>query len=215
MCFYDSDNVTDTHIEFRQRADIQTIRALSETPHNFNFIQEIYGFPPETDYVNDTNVTQYLGSLFCRDKRAISYPNYLQNRMHPFELVDKSKPGYRKILTLHLVDPHFHIISTAHVPPQQEDWDAERKALIDHILATRLPPELQRMVEDEMGLGKPMTMDEARKYRLEMIEEREKQADQIQKPSFERVEFCTGGFVGKYNRSGNEGFRGRSLCRIC
>lgn len=110
--------------------------------------------------------------------------------MRLFELADKSKPGYREILILYLVDPHIQIISTAHAPPLQEDWATEKKALIDHILGTRLPLELKRMVEKELDLGELMIMDEARQYRRELIKERESQATLIQISIFERGDFA-------------------------
>lgn len=175
-------------MEFRQRADFITVTSVDYPSGRHKVLQEIYGFPL-SKASGATNVTQYLGSVLCRDNRSITYPNYIQNRMCPFELVDKSKPGYRKMVTLHLVDPHLRIISTAHVPPQQKDWGAEKRALVDHLLTTRLPPELKLLIEKELDLDEPMTLDEAKKYRLDMIEERKKQAKRIQTAAFERGEF--------------------------
>lgn len=42
--------------------------------------------------------------------------------MRPFELVDSTKPGHRKILALFLVNPRHPIISTANIPCQQKAW---------------------------------------------------------------------------------------------
>ena len=42
-----------------------------------------------------------------------------------FELDDKSKEGYRKIVAFFLVDPMIEVLSTANVPPQRPDWGGE------------------------------------------------------------------------------------------
>jgi hypothetical protein len=42
--------------------------------------------------------------------------------VRPFELLDPSRPGHRKILALFLVNPHCPIISTANIPCQQKNW---------------------------------------------------------------------------------------------
>lgn len=33
------------------------------------------------------------------------------------------KPGHRRVLVLWLVEPHYGIILTANVPPQQAEWN--------------------------------------------------------------------------------------------
>lgn len=45
-----------------------------------------------------------------------------QHRVSPFKLIDPTKPGHRRFIALWLVDPTKRIISTANVPPQQQDW---------------------------------------------------------------------------------------------
>jgi hypothetical protein len=58
--------------------------------------------------------------------RAVVFPNVYQHRVSPFSLVDRSKPGFRKILCFFLVDPlktdAWLVISTSRVPPQQFAW---------------------------------------------------------------------------------------------
>jgi hypothetical protein len=66
------------------------------------------------------------------------------NSLAPFSLVDRTKPGRHKILALFLVDPCQRIISTANVPPQQEEWwtgEVGDKGRLDH-----LPAELLQQV---------------------------------------------------------------------
>ncbi len=56
------------------------------------------------------------------DGRLVVYPNVMQHRVEPCELADRTRPGRRRFLIIHLVDPHFRICSTRNVPPQQYDW---------------------------------------------------------------------------------------------
>lgn len=50
------------------------------------------------------------------------FPNSCQHRIGPLKLIDKSKPGKRKILVFFLIDPNARILSTRNVPPQQMSW---------------------------------------------------------------------------------------------
>lgn len=133
----------------------------------------MYGFPGRgTDFGDNPNgITQELGNVVCREDRLLTFPNVLQHRVSPFTLADRSRPGHRKILALFLIDPHLRIISSANVPPQQEEWSRRRQDLIDGLLGERLPVELQDIVRKD--LPKPtMSLEEAKRYRLELMEER-------------------------------------------
>lgn len=136
-----------------------------------DFLQQVYGFGPETDGYSDCPVTQDLGDISCHEGRLLTFPNVLQHRVAPFELADKTKPGHRKILALFLVDPNIRIISTANVPPQRADWVAERDQLRAELLERKLPVELQQMVLKDVD-DIPITMEEAKQYREELMEER-------------------------------------------
>jgi hypothetical protein len=118
------------------------------------FMQQIYGYHDDLDTHNEDMITQELGGVVCQEGRLISFPNTLQHRVSPFSLADRSKPGHRKILALFLVDPHVRITSSANVPPQREDWWPETQ---------------ERLKGDMVGL---MTMEEAKAYRVELMEER-------------------------------------------
>ncbi|RAQ52011.1 hypothetical protein AFGD_006375 [Aspergillus flavus] len=96
-------------------------------------------------------------------------------------------PGHRKILALLLVYPYLPIISSSNVPPQQEKWATERERSIRQALRP-LPQELKDMVYDDLDT-RYMTMDEAKAFRLELMEERSAAA-------FEQNEnFQNGGFI--------------------
>ncbi|KAL5335221.1 hypothetical protein BJX70DRAFT_390846 [Aspergillus crustosus] len=107
--------------------------------------------------------TQGLGSVSTPSGRLLTFPNPLQHRVSPFELRDRSKPGHRKILALFLIDPNRSVVSTANVPPPAGGLKG-------------LPVELQQMVQKETDFV-PMTMDEAREVRLELMDERSVQSE--------------------------------------
>lgn len=65
---------------------------------------------------------QYLGATVTSQNLCLAFPNVYQHQVSPFELVDKTKPGFRKILVFFLVDPNHRIPSTTDVPPQQAHW---------------------------------------------------------------------------------------------
>jgi hypothetical protein len=130
------------------------------------FLQQVYGFPDDVDGRNEVLITQELGSVECREGRLVTFPNTLQHRVSPFSLADPTKPGHRKILALFLVDPHRRIISSANVPPQRGDW-----------------------CEGKGAAHGGMSMDEAKAYRLELMEERGMKSDQINY-DFQQGEFC-------------------------
>ncbi|BEJ15263.1 hypothetical protein CspHIS471_0410300 [Cutaneotrichosporon sp. HIS471] len=76
---------------------------------------------------------------------------------------DKSKVGHRKIVALFLVDPDTPVIGTANVPPQQMYWGVSP-------VEPRLPPEVAEMVYEHVSC--PFKLDEAKKLRLELMDER-------------------------------------------
>ena len=127
---------------------------ISYEQDRHEFMQQIYGYHDSLDTHNDDIVTQELGGVVSKEGRLISFPNNLQHRVSPFSLADRSKAGHRKILALFLVDPHVRITSSANVPPQREDWWPETQ---------------ERPKGDMVGL---MTMEEAKAYRVELMEER-------------------------------------------
>lgn len=71
--------------------------------------------------------TQEIGSVTTPQGRLLAWPNALQHRIEPFELVDKSRSGYRNCVVLYLVDPHYRICSTRTVPPQQHHVSIARR----------------------------------------------------------------------------------------
>ncbi|KAJ5394355.1 uncharacterized protein N7487_011996 [Penicillium crustosum] len=167
--YYDSENITDNTLAFRQRGMMDMLE-ISYSQGQFKFLQDVFGFGDDIDGSGtNRDITQDLGAVACKEGRLLTFPNTVQHCVSPFSLVDPSKPGHRKILALFLVDPHRRIISSANVPPQQEDWGHERQNAVNQALAC-LPVELQNIVQND--LEPMMTMEKAKEYRLELMKER-------------------------------------------
>lgn len=122
------------------------------------------------DVTRDGPGTQKIGQVATTEGRLLAFPNVMQHQVQPFKLVDAPKPGHRKILALFPVDPFQRIISTANVPPQQREWWAEAVDGLEGKLG-ELPPELRHQVMTEVG-GFPISLEEAKKVRDELMDER-------------------------------------------
>lgn len=173
--YYDNDNITESLLSFRTRARTDDNIYYPQDQHGF--LQQVYGFGPDVHGRNYCQLTQELGGVVCKEGRLITFPNTLQHRVAPFSLADKSRSGHRKILAIFLVDPHRRIISSANVPPQREDWGEEKRCLVNKVLSYRMPPELQDMISGD-SFGSLMGMDEAKRHRLALMEERSIQSQE-------------------------------------
>ncbi|KAG5808810.1 hypothetical protein H9Q74_001497 [Fusarium xylarioides] len=163
LYYYDCDNITDSRLDFRTVAnrEDQTLE-LNYEQGDFDSIERIFAIDSGADTLQD------IGSVLTRQDRMLFFPNVYQHHVSPFELVDKSRPGHRKILALFLVDPQVPIISTANVPPQQRDWWAE--GLLRNDRFNNLLPELTRMVVNNLDF--PIDLEDAKKIRGELMAER-------------------------------------------
>lgn len=149
-----------------------------------DWLREIYGCE------NDEPCVQEIGSVDCYEGRLLTFPNILQHQVQPFRLADPTKKGHRKILALFLVDPGIRIISTANVPPQQRDWWGEEVSKQGETGGKgfgKLSTELKDKIIDEVD-DFPIGMDEAKEFRLKLIEERSKYVADS-RAVFERMEF--------------------------
>lgn len=110
---------------------------------------------------------QDVGRIITQQDRCIAFPNLYQHLVSPFRLADATKPGHRKILVFFLVDPNIAIPSATTVAPQQEAWI--RCAIDGTALWQRLPVELQECIWKWLD---PMTEEQAKRYREQLMEER-------------------------------------------
>ncbi|KAJ1946746.1 hypothetical protein GGF37_000958 [Kickxella alabastrina] len=91
-----------------------------------------------------------------------------QHRVEGFQLKDPKRSGCRKIFAFFFIDPTTRIPSTEIVPPQQQEWWKEEVMSIGPLHGLPL------LVKDEIlkNVDFPISLDEAKKQRLELMEER-------------------------------------------
>lgn len=143
---YDIHNVTESRIAFRQETPITSTSYrcgpyLYQDSNNFNQCNEpahrsgkssvgveaigaILGFTWEElsrDNFNYILPVQEIGDVAMPQGRLITFPNTMEHRSEPFELLDPTIPGHHRCVTLLLADPHYGVCSTRNVPPQQDD----------------------------------------------------------------------------------------------
>lgn len=145
-------------------------------------LAEIFGIA--SGRLRDEPPFQNLGSVTTPQGRLLAFPNTLQHKVEPFELVDKTKPGHRRFLVLWLVDPHYRICSTRNVPPQQESWWDGTGTKPDSGADT--PGTTTLGSESADGL---MSLDEAKKLRLELMAERTTKMERMEDMA-ETYNFC-------------------------
>ncbi|KIO34043.1 hypothetical protein M407DRAFT_227263 [Tulasnella calospora MUT 4182] len=160
--YYDSENISESELQFRT---VVTAADLSHEEDDAIGVQRVWGlerFGP---------ANQIVGATPTPAGRCLAFPNIYQHKVAPFWLEDETKPGYRKILALFLLDPEHPRFSTTDILPQQAEW---YELAMQQAPATspfrKLPAEIMREITRQ--LPNLMTLDEAKKYRLELMDER-------------------------------------------
>lgn len=169
--YFDVDNISESRLQFRQ--------AVGEPNYEQNDttgVRLVYGMD------QGAGMSQELGSVVTCGDRCICFPNTYQHRVAPFSLIDKLRPGVRKILVFFLVDPAERIVSTATVPPQQ-------RAYLPELLQSMYPfnaivPDLLNVVLDYVDF--PMSMAEAKQHREMLMQERKFFVTEVNEAAFER-----------------------------
>ncbi|CEJ82727.1 hypothetical protein VHEMI02776 [[Torrubiella] hemipterigena] len=195
LYYYDSDNITDSHLDFRTNANREDLSMeLSHEQSDDLSIQRVLNIDTSGPAV------QEIGGVNTRQGRALFFPNVYQHRVRDFKLADPTRPGHRKILALFLVDPKIPVISSANVPPQQLDWWAnetgmgsmphQENTLDKQQLSGKnvLPPELAAMVADNVEF--PISLDAAKAIREELMAERKVFVQGSQRSEYNEWSFC-------------------------
>ena len=180
LYYYSCENITKSTLSFRQQVNPEDTYDLPYQPNEAGWLTDIFGCEPEGSCV------QEIGGVETREGRLLTFPNVLQHRVGPFKLADPTKSGHRKIVALFLVDPNIKVISTAHVPCQQQDWWWEAVMAMDEksscgsgkaagpsrkaSLVYEIPIELQDYILD--GVDFPISLEDAKTMRLDLMEER-------------------------------------------
>ncbi|KAK2462932.1 hypothetical protein APHAL10511_005130 [Amanita phalloides] len=161
--YYDSENIT-ASVAFRQQSAYDDDYMYYDA-EDHEWLSTIFGCHPYGSTVQD------VGSINITQGRLITFPNVFQHRMEKFQLQDPTKPGYCKLLSLFLVDPHINIFSTVNVPCQRIDWWQE---VVTETVPQirRLPREIQDHIFQFISEF-PMTMSDAMELKLELMDERE------------------------------------------
>lgn len=162
--YYDQENITQSKLSFR--VSVSEPDGYGESDSDGT--AAVWGLD------RDEPLHQNIGNVATKMGRCVAFPNMYQHCVSPFSLLDPSKPGYRKIVALFLVDPELESSrpSTTIVPPQRLDWwsrDLRDLANEGNSRLGRLPAELLDLVVDFMDL---MRRKEAEELRLQLMDER-------------------------------------------
>ncbi|KAJ2006506.1 hypothetical protein GGI04_001855 [Coemansia thaxteri] len=161
--YYDVENITESNLMFRETVS----EDISYEQNDRRGVGLAYGIYEDADD-DEVPLSQGVGHINIQNGRCIVFPNIYQHQVSGFKLADATKPGHRKILAFFFVDPATRIPSTEIVPPQQKDWWA------DGALSTGPLENLPLLIKD--GIMKqvdfPMSLEEAKKIRLELMAER-------------------------------------------
>ncbi|KAK0649728.1 hypothetical protein B0T16DRAFT_136264 [Cercophora newfieldiana] len=162
LYYYDQDNITDSHLAFRQSLSAEDIIMIPEQDQ-YEPLTTFLGIEQEGPAV------QPLGKVLTREGRLLVFPNVIQHQVQSFSLQDTTRPGHRKILAMFLIDPYRPILSSAHVPPQRRDWWAEEVRKAGGLDA--LPNEIFDLTVDLVD-DFPMSWEQAVKHREILMKER-------------------------------------------
>jgi hypothetical protein len=151
LYYYDVENITESRLLFRTGFE------------EFNYEQNDALYGKEIFGISDgDSMVKTLGSVVAKKDRMVIFPNGYQHHVDSFELQDKSKPGFRKILCMFLVDPHNDlVVTTETVSPQQESW------WTDNLVEDAEKAEIRKL-----GDKYPMTLETAKTVREELMKER-------------------------------------------
>ncbi|PRQ73491.1 Protein of unknown function (DUF4246)-domain containing protein [Rhodotorula toruloides] len=177
--YFDQDNIGESTLAFRGTFD-QGRLLYAQNDHRG--VQQMYGVDSEGPLIQNHN------SVRTSKDRAIVFPNVYQHRVSPFSLVDRSKPGYRKILCFFLVDPLKTdaglIISTSRVPPQQFSWLEDAVWDLPPQVLDKLPHEIWEILRQ--AAPHYMSFKKAKRVREDLMEERKYLHDENKRIVFER-----------------------------
>lgn len=183
--YYDVENTTPSYLSFRQGAYLDELGLRYEQDEH-EPLGNVFG----TEGMRNEPAVQVIGNIATPEGRLLAFPNTLQHKVESFELTDSTKPGHRRFLVLWLVDPHFRICSRRNVPPQQHDWWAEEVAKsVDFGGLPGLPQEVVDMVGEYVREWL-MGLEEAKALRLEVMAERTRATDAVEKSTFAEYNLC-------------------------
>ncbi|KAJ3020683.1 UNVERIFIED_CONTAM: hypothetical protein HDU68_010058 [Siphonaria sp. JEL0065] len=169
ILYYAMDNITSSRLTFRsvytESGDQFKYGSLFDHEQSdFAGLEKVFGFSNEVS-LN----TQICGQIEARQNRVVVFPNFLHHKVEDFELEDKTRNGYRKILAFFVVHPDFKVTSTANVGMQQINF-VTQVLFREAGFGKRLPVEVVRRIVEYTGAV--FTPKEADAVAHEVMEER-------------------------------------------
>ncbi|KAG6542148.1 hypothetical protein Mapa_016450 [Marchantia paleacea] len=166
----------DGGLEFRRPRDQESdYPAIMD--YSWDMQEELGDDFPQLDGLQE-NIN--LGAVPTVEDRLLVFPNGLQHKVSSIVNTSKDQVGTRKIFVFFLVDPNKEIVSTKHVPEQQWERIMPKQLELMSLVANRLtgkriPPAIINEIVSRAKRG--MTMEEARRHRLELMKERKYKVD--------------------------------------
>ncbi|KAM0753281.1 hypothetical protein T439DRAFT_342396 [Meredithblackwellia eburnea MCA 4105] len=162
--YYGSHNVTDSYLAFRSAFNGDDLeRGIGQDDVRGPRI--IFGVEKGEPCV------QPLGAAHTTEGVLLAWPNGYQHRLQSFSLLDKSKPGHRKILAFFLVHPEEPIPSTTAIPPQRFDWALRDLEEMRNAVTPVLPIETWDKIKFELKKSF-IDFEEAKKIREQLMKQR-------------------------------------------
>ncbi|KAK6510820.1 hypothetical protein TWF506_009915 [Arthrobotrys conoides] len=156
--YYAQENITDSTLSFRR-----TARVDRDSEWNDSYWGKLH------DMGHNYGI-QNLGKIQTKENRAIVFPNVYQHCVSGFDLVDPTKPGYRKILVFFLCDPNHDVPTTETIMPQQPEQRIDLEKSLREGPLGKLPEEIFQGIVGE--LPPLISLEEAQTYRLQLMGER-------------------------------------------
>ncbi|EGW33612.1 uncharacterized protein SPAPADRAFT_136773 [Spathaspora passalidarum NRRL Y-27907] len=171
LYYYDMENITESKLSFRTAFEDPGYEQ-GDAFYNMYF----YGLQDEDVMVRN------IGSVEAKENRVVVFPNMYQHHVDAFELKDKTKPGYRKILCFFITDPYnSNVVSTEKVPPQQKEWWNDEE--LNYLYPGNTKQDILQLKLDSMW---PLTMEHAKTARRELMTERSAYHDEDDEVAFQR-----------------------------
>lgn len=127
--YLDVNNITKSFLEFRKPVYIDE-ESVEYDQGDSKYTKHHYGIKNHHDGV----MNRYLGLIKCSKGSSVVFPNTLQHRVKPFNLVEGENSGSRIIIAFFVIDPDNKIISTADIEnndmtKEESDYFRERLML--------------------------------------------------------------------------------------
>ncbi|KAJ1873170.1 hypothetical protein LPJ55_002528 [Coemansia sp. RSA 990] len=163
--YYDVENITESTLSFRESVE----EYFDYEQGDRDGVNRAYGIYDNEDADGDeVPLIQHIGGVEVKNGRCIVFPNIYQHQVSGFKLADPTKPGHRKIMAFFFIDPTIRIPSTEIVPPQQRDWWFD--GVVEKGVLSQVPLLVQENILRHVDY--PISLEEAKQLRLQLMEER-------------------------------------------